>query len=601
MSKLLKKILYAGGGIIGVGILALLIKLAIDRQYKSRLPSIPDIQTLSVPLKEQISDAWGKAKHNPTSRNLGRLGMVFHSATFYDKASICYKLAIKKNRRKWFWNYYLGYLDKEMGDNAGVIENFTIVVEKNPKNCLAWYYIAEGYQSMGSNEKAETVYNKIISLSDVISLPVNSSRKDNFPLKTYAMFQMANIYMNRQQLNLAEKTLKEIIQDQCTFGQAYRLLGNLYSLNGNEVLSKNYVTRAGDLRIYTPPVDTLADILSRMSRSDLYLLKQVDDADKGGYPNFALELISTALVNIPDDKFVISKAIKLYLSRGLDKLALPCLNKHLQYFNDDILEIRMVADLCMKRGLYSHALKYYYQASELLPDDIDIQLAIVLCLGNEGMKQQAIESMNKLTEKNKENLKVFTDGVYIMVLMGEKGTALSYLAKLQELSPANPKVLQLSGLALEQDGNDEKALAMYESSFKGNPEDWSTARYLGDLLTKLKMWDKSISHYRKALEYFPNDPYMLERLGTLLVMCPDIKLRNITEGREFSERAFINKSSPPLTVISAGRCLSESYAAVGDNENAYKYLNTTINMARHENVTQDILENLEKDLQKYKK
>jgi tetratricopeptide (TPR) repeat protein len=142
---------------------------------------------------------------------------------------------------------------------------------------------------------------------------------------------------------------------------------------------------------------------------------------------------------------------------------------------------------------------------------------------------------------------------------------------------------------------------MYESSFKGNPEDWSTARYLGDLLMKLKMWERCISHYRKTLEYFPNDPYMLERLGTLLVMCPDTLLRNIIEGREYSERAFINKSSSPMTVISAGRCLSESYAALGDNGNAYKYLNITISMARHENVPQDILENLEKDLQIYRK
>ena len=56
-----------------------------------------------------------------------------------------------------------------------------------------------------------------------------------------------------------------------------------------------------------------------------------------------------------------------------------------------------------------------------------------------------------------------------------------------------------------------------------------------------------------------------------------------------------------MTVISAGRCLSESYAALGDKENAYKYLNITISMARHENISQDILKDIEKDLQNYKK
>jgi len=575
-------------------------KYISDNKYRSQLPPLPEMQSMPLQLKEQISEAWEVAHAKPSSRNLGRLGMVFHSSALYDKAADCYKLAIRKNKTKWAWYYFLGYLDREMGDNPGVIENFTRVVRKRPKNYLAWYYLGEGYQSMGKNDKAEGIYNRIIKQAVDKNPSLNSSRRDNYPLKTYAMFQLANIYMNTQRLDLAENTLKEIIHDQLTFGQAYRLLGNVYSQKGNDSLSKQYVTRAGDLRIFTPPVDTLADILSRLSCSDSYLLKQVDDADKGGYPNYALELASTGLINIPDNKYVISKALKLYLSRGFNKLALPCLDKHLQFFNDDITEIRMVADLCMKRGLYSQALTYYDQASKLLPDDIDIKLAKVLCLGNEGKKQEATLLMNKLVEEKKENLKVLTNGVYIMLLIGDKQKAMSYLTRLKELFPTNPKVLQLAGQAFEQEGNNEKALEMYELSFKGNPEDWATARYLGDLLMKLEMWEKSINHYYKTLEYFPNDPYALERLGTLLVMCPDPMLRNITAGQVYAERAFINKSSPPLTVISAGRCLSESYAALGDKANAYRYLDTTIRMARHENVPQDILDNLQKDLQKYK-
>jgi tetratricopeptide (TPR) repeat protein len=601
MSKKIKSILYSGGGILVLGLLFLLAKSISDNKYRRQLTALPDMQNMSAPVREKISAAFITAKSNPTARNIGRLGMTFHSNSLYDKAAECYKLAIRKNRTKWVWNYFLGYLDREMGDNPGVIENFTEVVRKNPKDYLAWYYLGEGYQSIGTYDKAEIIYKKIMSDSKENASSLNSLHRDNFPLRTYAMFQIANIYLNTHKLDLAEKTLKEITENQKTFGQAYRLLGNVYSQNGDETLSKHYITRAGDLRIYTPPVDTLADNLSWMSCSDLYLLKQVDDADKGGYPNFALELVNTGMVNMPDNKFVISKALKLYLSRGMNNQALPYFDKHLQYFNDDINEVRTVADLCTKRGLYPQALKYYCQALKLLPDNIDIQLAIVLCLGNEGKKQEAVESMNKLVERNKETLKVLTNGMYIMILMGEKEKGLSYLKRLKELFPSNPKVLQLSGQALEQEGNNEKALALYEESFNRNPEDWATSRYLGDLLMKLKMWQRSISHYRKSLEYFPNDPYALDRLGTLLVMCPDTKLRNISEGREYSERAFINKSSPPLTVISSGRCLSESYAALGDTENAYKYLDTTISMARHENVSQDILDELQTDLQKYRK
>jgi len=131
--------------------------------------------------------------------------MVYHSGTFYEQAKQCYILAIKKNSSKWIWNYYLGYLNKEMGENAAAIENFTKVVEKNPKNRLAWFYIGEGYQAMGSNDKAEGIFNKIISQGDVNDSPGNPARFDYFPLSTYARFQLANIYLNTQRTDLTER------------------------------------------------------------------------------------------------------------------------------------------------------------------------------------------------------------------------------------------------------------------------------------------------------------------------------------------------------------------------------------------------------------
>ena len=600
MNKIKKWILYTVAGIAIAGILLLSIRYISNNQYRAQLPPLTDIQNINPALEEQMTNAWKAADKNPSSRNLGRLGMVYHSSAIYDKAAVCYKLAIRKNNSKWIWLYYLGYLDKEMGDNPGVVENFKKVTRKKPDNSLAWYYLGEGYQSMGSYDKAAEVFDRISAGAAKKNLSSGSSRSDHYPLSVYATFQQASIYINSGKLEEAEKDLRQIIKEQPEFGQAYRLLGNIYSMQGNDTLSKKFLTRAGDLRIYTPPVDTLIDILAGISCSDIYLLKQVDDADKGGYPNFALELVRTGLLNMPDNKFVISKAIKLFLARGLDRMALPYMETHLKDFSDDQNELRMVADLCMKRGLYSQALRYYDQGLKLVPDNKDLQLARIMCLGNSDRKDEARSALTSLIKNNPGNVQLLTSSVYIMILSGEKDEALRYLTKLQQTAPHNGKVLQLSGMALELDGKEEKALEMYEASFKADPEDLSTSRYLGDLLIKLKIWERALSQYRKSLEYFPNDPYILERLGTLLVMCPETRLRNIEEGREYSERAFINKSSPPLTVISAGRCISESYAATGDNASACSYLSRTIDMARQEKVPNEMITDLEKDLQKYK-
>ncbi len=599
MNKLLKNILFAFAGIAVLVIIALGVKAIADNKYRKQLPSISDLQNLSAPLQEQIAGAWNTADKNPTARNLGRLGMVFHSSTFYDKAAICYRLAIKKNRSKRVWNYYLGYLNKEMGDNAGVIENFTRVVKNNPKNYMARFYIGEGYQSLGQNDKAEEVFNSIIAEDPVTNSTGTTARKDNFALKSYARFQLASIYISTQRIDLAEATLKQLIEDQRTFGQAYRLLGNVYNMKGEQELSRNYISRAGDLMIYTPPVDTIVDMLARNSRSGLYLLKQVDDAEKGGYSRYAIELINNAMADIPGDKFVLSKAIKIYLLMDLGKVAMPYFGKHLEYFSSDINEIKMVADLCMKKGLYEQAITYYSQAAKLQPDDIDVHLSVVLCLGNKGAKQQALDSVTILLNRYSDNKKVLTDGAYVMLMLGEKNKAAAILADLKRLYASDPKALQLSGILLQQDGKEDQALQMFESSFKGNPKDLSTTKYLCDLLVKKEMWEKAISSYRIALEYNPNDPNLQESLGSMLIFCRDEKLRNIKEGREYSERAFINKYSITPTIISAGISLSEAYLALGDKRNAFNTMSGTIQVAKRDNAPSELIQNLEKRLEQY--
>jgi len=170
---------------------------------------------------------------------------------------------------------------------------------------------------------------------------------------------------------------------------------------------------------------------------------------------------------------------------------------------------------------------------------------------------------------------------------------------LNQLSPTNPKVQKMSGRIAEKNKNFMKAITLYESSFRGDPEDLSTIRYLGNILMKQRMWDRSITHFREALEYHPNDPYLLERLGTLLVTCPDIALRNINEGRDYSERAFIHTTSRSLVLISAGRSLAIASSELGDNMNARKVMTMTINIGRRENIPQANLTELENLLRQF--
>jgi tetratricopeptide (TPR) repeat protein len=599
MSKY-KSLLYAGLVIILSAVIFFVLKSLSDSRYKKQLPVISDLQSLSLPVRTQVTEAFEIAMKSPTSRNMGRLGMTFHSSAIYDKAAVCYKLAGSRNSGKWVWNYYLGYLDKEMGDNAGVIENFSRVVSKKPENYLAWFYIAEGHQALGENDKAEELYKKIISEAPASPAGSAYSRKDYYSLRAYARFQLASIYLSSRKLDQAETTLKDLLRDQPSFGQAYRLLGSVYNMKGDQTAGSRNIVRAADMMIYTPPVDTMVDMLARNSRSEIYLLKQIDDAEKGGYSHFAAELVSNALQDIPDNKFVISKAIKIYLVMDLDKLAMPYFDRHLEYFKSDLSEIKMVADLCMKKSLFKQAERYYLQAAAIDPGDVNTHMSLALCIGNEGAKQAAADSINMLIKKYPDNLKVLTDGAYVMLMLGQKEKASSMLASLISHHPSDPKVLQLSGILLQQEGKEDKALEMFEASFKGNSQDLSTTRYLSELLMKNKMWEKALITFRKALESSPNDPNLQESLGSLLVFCPDEKLRNLSEGREYSERAFINKSSSASTMISAGMSLAQASSLLGDRKYACSIMAMTVEMAQKANAPSDFIQDLQRRLEQYK-
>lgn len=583
--------------ILAVGLIILTVallsgKLITDIPYRRELPLIPDLQTLSTPLREQITAAFKKAKRNPVAGNLGMLGMVYHSNAYYDVAAKCYELAIKKKRTEWIWNYYLGYLGRELGESQAALENFNAVIEKKPGMEIPWFYAGEEYQNSGNNEQAENAFKRISDTQSTPTVRKGAARYDYFPLSTYAGFHLARLYIESGRVEEAEKILKVIIRKYRSYGPAYRLLGNVYRIKGDSVLFNRYTIRANDLPVYAPPVDTLVDKLVLLSRSELYLLKKIDEAEKSVYPEWAMKLVNNAILYIPENKYLISKAIKLYLMMGSGEQALPYLGKHLSNYQEDLNELKSVGDLLYAKGFYMQSMDFYTRVALLEPGNPEIQSCLALCLWNVGKRQQAFIKIDDMLNGTND-IEAMIIGVNLMLSFKEMERAKPYLAKLTELALSNPSVQKLRGMVAEEGGNLKEALSLYESALRGDPGDLTTIRYLGNLLMRLKMWDKSIRHFRKSLEYHPNEPYLLERLGTLLVSCPDPALRNASEGLEFSERAFIHTRSHSSTLISAGRSLALAYTSLGDNQNATLVMKMTINAARRENVSAENLAELE--------
>jgi len=585
MSTKQKRTRVALVAFFGLMVLSFGLITLIRRPYTSNIPQLPASQISPAPVRDQISEARAKARRLPSDENLGMLGMVYHSSANYEQAAQCYRLASKRNPSAWIWNYYLAYLNLEMGNSEGVIELFSHVIERDPSVNHAWYYLGEEYRNLSKHDLAERSFAKIIDIQGTSSPGNQTSRYDYFPLGTYAMYQLARLYVDSDRLDLAERTLEEIIQKHRSFGPAYRLLSHIYRMKGDTSLSRRYGVRANDLVVFSSPVDTLVDRLVLLSRSELYLLKKIDEAEKSIYPEWAMKLVNHAMQYMPENPYLISKAIRICLMSGLDQQASSYTDQHLDFYRDNFTEMNNMGILFFQKRMYPESMKYLTRALELKPQDPEILNSLAICYWSMGQQDKSQEILDGLVIESWDNPDVLAKVMNLRYDLGEEEIASVYLGRLKQISPEHPKVLKLEGVMAEKRGDFQKAIALYIASMKKDPEDMSAIRNLGNILFRQKMWDQYIGHLRTALEYHPNDPYLLERLGSILVTCPDPTWRNTREGRDYSERAFIHTDSRSMTLVSAGRSLALAYAELGDKQSAWSVINMTLNVARRENVS----------------
>ena len=125
------------------------------------MPDPPQYSHLPKPMVPQIKAANKAAEKNPSSDNIGKLGIVYHSNVFYKEAKESYLLAISIDPNYCESYYYLGYLYSESGESWNVIKCLGKVLELNPSDSYASYYLAEAYFNSGNNEQAEKIFSRL--------------------------------------------------------------------------------------------------------------------------------------------------------------------------------------------------------------------------------------------------------------------------------------------------------------------------------------------------------------------------------------------------------------------------------------------------------
>ena len=584
MEKRNKSLLYKAIGILGLVVFIFSGCLFNKNTVSSKIPKIQGTSNLSKPVQDQISMAFKTAYRKPSAENLGIRGMVYRSSANYTEAAKCYELAIQKNTTAWIWNYYHGYLQLELCNPDSAIVSFQQVTEINPEIHLAWYYLGNAAKNLKNYDLAEDAFNKAAAVTNRSTSANTLNRSEHFPLGAYATFELARINLDLGNTEVAEKMLSELVISNPLFGPAYKMLGTIYNLKGNSELGNKYTVRSNDFIDFSPPVDTLMDRIVLLSRSELYLLKKIDEAEKSFHSDWALKLVNQGLQYMPDNSYLISKAIKIYLWKNLNDQAIALTDKHLKLFWDNFAEIKNTGMFFFQKGVYPQAARYWTRALELKPGETLISEYLAKCLWATGDKQKSQEILNEIIEQNPDNTDVIADVTALLIQFGAREKAIENLGKLKKLAPSNPKVQKISGEIAQANGEIQKAITFYESAFKGNTEDVETIKKLGELYYMQKMWNKYISLFQKALHYHPNNVDFLARLGEILISCPEPSLQNIEEGRYYAERAFTFYNCPPEVLIAAGSHLAYAYSLLGDQQKAITTISQTINIGRRQKI-----------------
>lgn len=575
-------------GAVAIGFLATSLK---NHSFSKRIPVVRDVPNLSEPVKNQLQDAYHIARKKPNADNIGELGMIFHSSANYDEAARCYLLAIEKSERDWRWHFYLAYLYRELAQTEKAINYFNQVLVLNPNNNLAWYYLGGLYRNVGDDEYAEHVYSKLKHLNELT--PVKGSlRKDKFPLNIYALFQIAKIHADAGDYNAATKVLLELIAQNDRFGPAFRLLGNIHKMSGEHDHGDYYLVRSNDLLAFTEPVDVMTDKLALMSRSDLYLMKKIDEAISIGYKDWALKLVEQGMKYLSTNKNMLSKAVNVYLLNDRREEANKLQVQHLQAFSDNHVELFDVGMSFFKKEMHEQAQAYFKQLLVLKPDDIDAYKYLSFCYYSMGNETEAHKILNRAAEHFLNQPDQLADVIFMFLQFDNNNKAAYYLKELERIQGADSKLHKIYALIAEKEGNLEKSIYWYELSFDANPQDDETINKLGNILLHLKKWDEAIRFYEKVYELYPNNPEYLGILGDLLVNCPDISLRNYNEGIRYCIRAYSHKSSSPALVMSSGKNLALALASLGDLDSAMKSIKSTLDLAKEFNAPEKTMQEL---------
>jgi len=459
-----------------------------------RLPDVPRLGSSRTVLKQKIDarDAvlrqclthpfvQGKLGHLA-----GELGKIYQANQFYDRALRCYRLAMEYDNTSPLWFYLSASIHQQRGHTEAMIGFLRRTLDLSINYSPAVLKLADSYFKADQMEQATRYYERRLEL---------------VPRDPYALMGLARIAMDSGQWDIAENHLKGAISSDPQFGDAHRLMAELYEHRHRIDEMKRSLERAGQCPRFHPAPDPWVDDLQDLCYDPAQLLV----------------LGSMALSRLD-----IHTAIEKHFGRALK-----------------IDPESPAANLAMGKawfmaGEWSHARQYLVRAIELDPTSDQAYFHLGLISRKNGNLPEAERLFLKALQFQPDNANVHNNLGVAYLEQGAYPSAIQSFQRALHIYPEHLEALYNLGMAFWASGNSRAAVKQYQGVLDIKPTWHVPANSLAWILATDR--DETLRNGEEAVRWASlacegdgkNKPDFLDTLGAAFARAGHFKEAELT-------------------------------------------------------------------------
>ncbi|MEO1204225.1 MAG: tetratricopeptide repeat protein, partial [Pseudomonadota bacterium] len=422
----------------------------------------------------------------------------------------------------------VGAIELSNGDEDSARSNFLTSLEKDPQNPVAQRFLAQIAESSGDLEEAAKRYESIVD--------ADSSA-------TWAMYGRARVAATAEQLDLAaewlsrilplepnsvvpRETLARVHAQSGDFESAMRVASNLVALDRTRAQSHVLL---GDIAARSEDFETAIsayDDARRLEPENAQIMLRLAEARRlSGDSDAALATLSDEGIDYSDLRTASATALA-FSNAGDDERAMDIAKRLEREHPDSAAPIALKGELWLRMSDLEEAVAAYEAAF------------------NKEMNRTYAARLHQLRRE-----------------LGD-ADADEPLRRYLATSPDDPSMQLLLAQHMNQSGDDQSSIAVYEDIVAANPEDGVALNNLAWLYYTQRD-DRAIPTARKAREALPTNWSVLDTLGWVLVEAGELDegIEVLAEAAEISDGVAVVRYH-----------LAEAYARSGRRDEARSIL-----------------------------